>query len=59
MDRSAAFIFAALNLGWHLPRAEVITTHLSPCMSYTRVEDDALRLGYVSPCGVSLAWTQT
>ncbi|MHC4952759.1 MAG: DUF3352 domain-containing protein [Planctomycetota bacterium] len=38
-----------------LPPASVILKHLTPVMSYTKIEKDAVRFGYVSPCGLSLA----
>jgi len=50
IDRELAPYGASVNLH-DLPRAEAITKHLSPCVSYTRVEKNALRFGYVSPCG--------
>jgi hypothetical protein len=53
VDRKLEPFGTALNLH-DLPRAAVITKHLSPCISYTKVEDDALRFGYVSPFGAGL-----
>ena len=43
------------KLNFHdLPRAEVITRHLSPTVTYSVSRDGVTRMGYVSPCGVSL-----
>jgi len=48
------------SLNFHeLPPSSVITKHLSPCMSYFKMEKDAVRMGYVSPFGLSVATAGT
>jgi hypothetical protein len=54
IDKKLEPFGVAVNLH-DLPRAEVITKHLTPCVSYTKVEDGAIRMGYVSPFGLSLS----
>ncbi len=42
-----------LNLA-DLPPAEVIARHLEPTVTFTAVEEDCLRMGYLSPYGTTL-----
>ncbi|MHC4934527.1 MAG: hypothetical protein ACYTGV_20335, partial [Planctomycetota bacterium] len=49
-NRELAKFGMTLNLE-DLPPAEVITRHLGGMMTYTSVEDDCIRFGYVSPFG--------
>ncbi len=53
INRELAPYGASINLH-ELPPSSVITKHLSPYMSYVKMEKDAMRIGYVSPFGLSL-----
>ena len=48
------------SLNFHeLPPSSVITKHLSPMMSYAKMEKDAFRMGYVSSFGLSVTAMST
>jgi len=45
-----------VSLNFHdLPSADVLVRHLTPVLGYSKVEDNAIRFGYISPFGMSLS----
>jgi len=54
INRELAPFGASVNFH-DLPSAGVLMRHLTPVLGYTKVEDTAIRFGYVSPFGMSLS----